>query len=332
MTKLSVLLALVFCLPSFSTIKAQTRLENDKVPADLLITLRNSGRSFVYTITITANGDWSYHQNYSGLPAVSLPDGLSINGKPAKKTKILKPKLSNAKLNWLIAEFEKVQFFRFGKDFPQEDKNEFLSINHQSTETISIRINGQTKEVSNYLGDFTKRTALLRDLAEKIRGAGVWNLQNGEIPDNFEVWYRITDGDKIQKDFKIKSNGEITESYHLSKFYPEVGKNLPVFIKSKIVGKLSKQQLIQLIDEFEKIGFSTFKYSPLSKYAGCSNEPILTAEKRTHINVQINHNRQMYASLYENCNPKPETDAAKFEYMANEIEKLLKTIKAIKIN
>jgi hypothetical protein len=38
----------------------------------------------------------------------------------------------------------------------------------------------------------------------------------------------------------------------------------------------------------------------------------------------------MYASLYENCNPKPETDAAKFEYATEIIKKVLKDNNVIK--
>lgn len=314
-------------------VSAQSLLKKGKIPDDLLITLkRQEGWGGQYSeITITANGDLSY-QTRGGLPVISLPRVLSINGKPVKSPRYLKPKLSNKKLKLLIAEFEKIQFFRFGKDFPQEDEKENLFLSDQASEAILMRVNGQTKEVFNNLGNNLKRTKLLRDLAERIRGAGVWNYENGEIPDNFQVSYRITDGVKIQRDFKIESNGKVTESLFSNKPFQLGAGGLPVFIKSKKVGKLSKPQIRQLINEFEKAVFSTFKYSTLSKYDGCSNEPDATTEKRAHINVQINHISQMYASLYENCNPNPETDAAKFEYMANEIEKLLKTIKTIKMN
>lgn len=323
------LLLIIFALQ----ISAQSLLKNDKIPDDLLITLkRQEGWGGTYSeMTINTSGDFSY-QSRGGLPVTSFSTILSINGKRVKPPKYLKPKLSDEKLKLLIAEFEKIQFFRFGEDFPVEDEKEHISSSDGDGEVISIRINGQTKEVSNYLGDSLKRTRQLRNLAEKIRGAGVWNYENGEIPENFQVWYRINEGDKTQKDFKIESDGKITESYYSSRFYPEVGKTLPFFVKSKKVGKFSKQQIKQLIDKFEKVGFSTFKYSILSIYDGCSNESVVTAEKRTHINVQINYISQMYASLYENCNAKIETDAAKFEYIANEIEKLLKTNKKIKSN
>lgn len=312
---------LIFCLSFFTSVEAQTSLENTQIPDDLLITLKSEGKtSFAYSvITITATGDWS-SKSYLELPD-QLPSKIISNDG-------IKIRIPPEKLKFLISEFKKVQFFN---NFSKEvlDKEKALSPTERKIEVISIRMTGQTKEISYYLGQ-GKQTGILRDLGEKIRGVGIWNLQDGKIPDNFQVWYRITDGDKILRDFKIESNGEVTASYHLSKFYPEVGKNLPVFVKSEKVGKLSKQQLIQLIDEFEKVGFSTFKYSPLSKYAGCLNEPILNEEKRKHINVQINHITQMFASLYEDCNPEPETDAAKFEFIANEIEKLLKAIQTIK--
>ena len=324
-----VIFLLLFCLFLLPKIEAQPTLENGKIPDDLLIVLkRQEGWGGTYSeITITANGDWT-SQTRGGLPSVSRIDILSLS-KYGKIPKYLKPKLSDEKLKLLISEFEKIQFFNFGKDFPKEEADS-VSITDAASEVISIRINGQTKEVSNYLGDFTKRSSILRNLAERIRGAGIWNYENGEIPENFEVWYRITVGDKTQKDIKINAKGKVTETLYSRRFYSEADKELPVFIKSKTVGKLSKQQLKQLINEFEKAVFSTFKYSILTKYNGCSNEPLSTSEKRTHINVQINHIAQMYASLYENCNAKPETDAAKFEYMANEIEKLLKNIKTKK--
>jgi hypothetical protein len=157
-------------------------------------------------------------------------------------------------------------------------------------------------------------------LAERIRGAGVWNYENDEIPENFEVWYRIATAGGVLRDFRIRANGKITETSFLNG-------------KSKNVGEASKQQLKTLIDEFEKAVFSTFKYSPLTRESGCSNapEPLPTGKTR-HVNVQINRVAQMYASLYENCRSQPETNAAKFEYAADAIEKLLKSVGAMKTN
>lgn len=319
--------ALIFCLFSFSSTEAQTELKNDRIPNDLLITLKikgGYGSSSYQVITITATGDWS-SKNYSEMP---VQPSSEIIGNETNSAKI---KLTAEKLKFLISEFEKIQFFKFGKDFPQEDEK-ILSLNHAQTEIIAIRINGQTKEVSNYLGDSGKRTRLLRDLAEKIRGVEVWNLANEKISEDFEVIYQITDEDDIKRDFEIKSSGEVVESFFSS--VPsgvEKGKFLPVLEKSKIVGKFSMQQLIQLIKEFEKIGFSAFKYSSLTKYAGCSIEPVTANGKRKHIFVQINR-KEMYASLYEKCGANSETNASKFEYMTNVIEKLLKDIGAVEIN
>lgn len=149
----------------------------------MLVTLKRQGGkgSYYSEINITANGEISYQTR--GAVRVALPPKVVfINGKRVKNPKYLKPKLSEEKLKLLIAEFEKTQFFRFGKDFPQEDDKKHLSITDEQTEIISIRINGQTKEVSNYLGDDLKRTRILRDLAERIRGAGIWNYEKGEAP------------------------------------------------------------------------------------------------------------------------------------------------------
>jgi len=205
-----------------------------------------------------------------------------------------------------------------------------LWLTHQQTETISIRINGQTKEVSNYLGDSLKRTRILRDLAERIRGASVWNYENDEIPEVLEISYRITDGAKIEREFIINGEGKIIEGTYTVRFYPEVGKDLPVFVKKKTVGKISKKRLRQLLDEFEKGLFSTFKYSILTKYAGCANDAGLNESKRTHIHVKINHIAQMYASLYKYCNPLPETEAAKFEDMNRVLTALFKELGVVK--
>lgn len=318
---LSLLLLSVFVLQT----SAQSLLVNGKIPEDLLITLKREGGwvGNYSDMTIAANGEIEY-QTKNGLPVASLPDIVFINGKQIKKPKYLKPKLSEEKLKLLIAEFEKIQFFRFDKDFPKEETNEYSFVTDRQTEVISIRINGQTKEVSTYLGNGLKRTRILRDLAERIRGAGIWNYENGEIPQVFEIWYRITDTDKIERDFRIDGKGKIIERTFWEKSsesVPKIYSGVPY--KTKTIGKFSKQQMTQLMEEFEKAIFSTFKYSILTKSSGCSNEAALNEHKRTHINVQINYVSQMYASLYKDCNPLLETDAAKFEYISGVIERLL---------
>lgn len=308
---------------------------SDKIPDDLLITLKQQGPwGGTYSeMTINSSGDFSYQSRGGNLLVVKMPDVFSINGKRVKPPKYLKPKLSEEKLKLLIGEFEKIQFFKFGKDFPIEDEKEIGCVTDIGAEAISIRINGQSKEVSDYLGCSGKRNRLLRNLAEKIRGANVWNYENGEIPEVFEIWYSVNNDGKTERDFRISGEGKIVERIFWevdSKSGQRLYAQYP--LKTKTAGKLSKQQLKELINEFENAVFSTFKYNPLTKYSGCSNEAGLNEHKRTQINVQINHVSQMYASLYANCRPMPETDAAKFEYAASAIENLLKNIGAVKTN
>lgn len=319
-------LRLLLCVVFVFQISAQTLPVNDKIPDDLLITLKKQGGwgGNYSEMTINANGEFSF-QNRPTFPT-ALPKEVYILGERIKNPKYLKPKLSPKKLKQLIAEFEKIQFFKFGKNFSAEDEKEIGCVTDQGTDIISIQINGQTKEVSNYLGCWGKRNRLLRNLAERIRGASVWNYENDEIPEVLEISYRITDGAKIEREFIIDGEGKIVERVYAVRFYPEIGKDLPVFIKNRTVAKISKRRLRQLLDEFEKDVFSTFKYSILTKYAGCANEASANESKRTHILVQINHIAQMYASLYKDCNPLPETDAAKFEYMNEVITNLLKDI------
>ncbi len=305
-------------------VSAQTILVNNKIPDDLLISVKRQGGwgGNYNEVTLNAKGEFLFEARPT-FP-MSSPTELFVAGKRLKNPKYLTPKLSPEKLKALIGEFEKVQFFRFGKDFPAEDEKNGMGVTDQQTEIISIRINGQTKEVSNYLGDNLNRTRILRELAERVRGASVWNFENGELPEIFEIWYRETDGGKILRDLKINRKGEIIESFHESRFYPDLKKDLPVFIKSKTVGKISKLKLRELLDEFEKDVFSMFKYSILTKYAGCANDAGANESKRKHIHLQINRVLQIYGSLYKDCNPLPETDAARFEYMDKVLTDLFK--------
>jgi len=141
----------------------QSLLKNNKIPDDLLIILKHqsgAGYGWSYSeMSINAFGDFSYISRSGGLPKGVNFDLIVpiINGKPGKPPKYLKSKLSQAKLVSLLAEFERIQFFRFGPDFPPGDP-EGTSIGHSDSETISIRVNGHTKEVSNDLGGGFRRT------------------------------------------------------------------------------------------------------------------------------------------------------------------------------
>jgi hypothetical protein len=317
--------SLIFVLTFAFQSSAQSLLKDGKIPDDLVITVKKQeGWGGSYSeMMINAKGEFSHHSS-GGMPAFPQTD-LILVGVKIKPIKYLKPHLSLEKLNLLITEFEKIQFLKFGKDFPIEDEKEIWYISDKGGEAISIRINGQIKEVSYDLGEFSKRTRILKNLAERIRGARIWNYENDEIPENFRVNYQITDGDKIKKDLKINAKGKITETIYTSRLYENIGKELPVLVKTKKVGKLSQKQVKKLINEFENIVFSGFRYSKLDKFSGCSNEPNSNLEKRKSINVQINYVSQMYASLYENCNAKLETEAAKFEYIVSKLEEILGT-------
>lgn len=303
----SIILSLIFLAIFTTLISAQSLLKDGKILDDLHINLHGFGAWGFgqFEINITSKGDWSYL--YKGLT-------IKIDGLPIKTPKFLKPHLSEQKLKLLIAEFDKIQFLKFSDDFPDPNEENYGGVTDQGRETISIRVNGQTKEVSYDLGDYNKRTRILSELAEKIRGAGIWNYENGEIPENFEVSYQVRDGKELRWDFKINAKGQITQT---------IIDNQPFSMKVKKVGKISEKEVKKLIDEFEKVNFSTFTFSELSENL-CLNESNLNLEKRKSINVQINRVHQMFASLYENCDPKPNTEAAKFEYTANVIEKILR--------
>jgi hypothetical protein len=319
-------------------VSAQSLLKNDEIPDDLMITLHRTGRFEDYVITIQANGDWSF-KGYAGLPVQRpLASILSLGGKTDKKIdetnkKIddTKAKLTKETLKSLISEFEKIQFFKFGKDFPPEDEEIRTTLSDQSTETISIRINGQTKEISNYLGDSGNRTATLRDLAERIRAVKIWNLENGEIPADLSITYRTDFGEGNLSDTIIDSDGRVSAKFYSNFPSNSAAQSLLITKNPKLKERISKKQLERLISEFERIGFSAFAGRDLDKRDGCTNESLSTHSRTNLIFVQIN-NRNIYASIGESCNPKPGTDAAKFAYLMLKIEEILKDVKVTKIN
>lgn len=332
--KLVSLSLILFSLLVFQ-ISAQSLFKSNKIPDDLVITLKRTGQFEDYTITIKANGDWDF-AGYAGLPkGNSFGDMLSGEKKAAKKVDYTKAKLAKTRLKSLISEFEKIQFFKFGNDFPQEDEKILTSISSQSTETISIRINGQTKEVSNYLGTSGKRGALLRDLGEKIRDVRVWNLENGNIPEDLKITYGIGYGGGSWRQSVIKPDGSVW--YKFDSMLPS-NPNLESALqtldkrkKPKLKDKLSKKQLEQIISEFEKIGFSAFRNRTLDSQYGCSNENLSTHGGTRYISININ-NTNMSVSIYDGCDAKPGTDAAKVEYIVAKIEEMLKTVKAVKMD
>jgi hypothetical protein len=115
-----IILSLLFSTFFVFNVSAQTLLRNDKIPEDLLITLKKDHyrNKNYFEMSINADGEFTFPNRPAFLTA--LPKEVYILGRPIKNPKYLKPKLSPEKLKQLIDEFEKIQFFRFSKDFPLE--------------------------------------------------------------------------------------------------------------------------------------------------------------------------------------------------------------------
>ncbi|MEO5860220.1 MAG: hypothetical protein ABIR33_14885 [Pyrinomonadaceae bacterium] len=310
---------LIFLIIFFAgPVAAQSILVDGRIPDDLLITLKHYGAwgGPQTELTIDAKGEFSY-SSLGGLPIGIRPD-LILNGDRRKPVKYLKPRLSSDKLKLLLTEFDKIQFLRFGKDFPADNENRPF-ISDMGSESIVIRANGQTKEVPFDLGDSGKGARLLNGLADRIRGAWIWNYEGGKVPENFELRYQTTTGDSILFDFKIAADGKIRQSSY-TKDQRRAG---PIFLNTKTVGRLSAEQMARLINALEAAGFSRFRFSKLAKDDGCANDSKSNPESRTQINVQINRVQQMYASLYSECQVIPGTAADTFEQTDRAVRKAL---------
>lgn len=148
-------------LGAFAT-AAQTVPAGTAIRDDLLIALKTEAPNGpTEEIKITADGDWT-RQFTGGLPVVL--DGIDVEPPP------LDPKLSRETLRALLAEFERIEFRRFGVDFPLDDGPQpFLTC--RGKETITLRLGGETKEVGGDRGDLSRRGHLLHELGEKIRRA-----------------------------------------------------------------------------------------------------------------------------------------------------------------
>lgn len=321
MFRLLALLPLVFMLLAMQLV-GQSLLRNGRIPDDLLIVLTRDGGggSTLHTeMSIDAKGEFTFlSRGNNGLPDVRSSPLLRLLAQKERPVEYLAAKLSREKLKRLLAEFDTVEFLRFGDDFPKED-GPVTEVTHQPSESISVRANGQTKRVPYYLGTSAKRTKILRELGEKIRGAGIWNFEGGKIPENFELRYQRTNGKAKVLDLTISANGNVVQTFYT--FDTKIDQ--PKYINKKSVGRLSRRRIKQLINSLESATFSTFRFSELEKNDGCTNAP-QPIENRTHIGVQINRVMQMYASLYDSCDARPDTGAAKFEQADLAIQKLLR--------
>jgi hypothetical protein len=172
---------------------------------------------------------------------------------------------------------------------------------------------------------------MLRDLAERIRAVKIWNLENGEIPEDFSLTYRSSFGGGSWSEAIIGSDGRVSGKFYSNFPSNSALQSLLITKKTELKQRISKKLLEQLISEFEKIGFSAFAHKVLDNQDGCTNKFLSTHNRINFISVQINH-KNMYASTDESCNPKPGTNAAKFEQMVVKIEEILKNVKVTKIN
>ncbi len=176
--KLLILLVLTFCFPILSESNAQTLLKNNEIPEDLIITITRTGQYGDNIMVIKANGDLLFKENgisvrqriETSVNKNERPVILNEQSKPVLKTISTETKIEKNRIKSLIAEFEKIQFFRFGDNYPIESNEIKLPYRrHLPTEVISIQINGKKKSVSNDRGNSGIRTEMLSDLADKIR-------------------------------------------------------------------------------------------------------------------------------------------------------------------
>lgn len=312
-----VFLLLGFAFVAATASDAQLVASGVAIPNDLLITLRTQGSwsGGSSELTIDATG------LVNSSTSVGLPVSPSLLFKPQK---LLKPYVPPEKLKTLIAEFDKIDFFRIAETFPGKDEQRGYFITDMGSQTISIRMNGRTTQVADYVGYTSQRSKNLVQLAARIRGAGIWNYEGGKIPKNFELRYRTTiGGNIILNEIKIDADGKVSQSF----FSSDKRYGGPTHIKTITVGRLSNNQIRGLLDALEAANFSIFVYSTLTKNDGCTSEPHLGAERRSHINVQINHVQQMYASLYDPCLPEPQTLASFFEQASNAVRDLMASVR-----
>ncbi len=160
------ILILSFLLMSFADFdtKAQSLSENAEIPKDLIISLERkfncdlssyiSGKCRDYSLDIKANGYVS----------------LKLEENRKSKTKNINTKVKREQIKQLIDRFEKVNFFQLQDEYTNRDICKIRATD-ESTEIISIQINGRKKRVEHYLGcyiDEKEIITLLLDLGNKI--------------------------------------------------------------------------------------------------------------------------------------------------------------------
>ena len=141
----------VLCLLTFSETKAQSLLDNDKIPKDLKITLERFGclgTCPAYSLIIKADGS------------------VLFNRKNFNKAKgKFEDKITKEQIKQIISEFEKVNFFSFRNSYVTKDDGCEKYPPDGPSEQISIKIDGKRKTVYHVLGC---GKTVIRNLGEKI--------------------------------------------------------------------------------------------------------------------------------------------------------------------
>lgn len=335
--KLLVILTLFLCF--FSEVGAQSLMKNGEIPQDLIIKLKRTGRFENYTITIKANGECTF-DGYAGLPKSGSIKGGLLTTQAEQKNSIKSnsetgKKVNKVKLQELISEFEKIKFFEIGKSYPQET-GVANYISDQSTEVISIQINGQIKEVSNYLGDSGNRAEMLRNLGNKIKDARFLSFNGNVIPEDLVIKY--WNGSGIGwTGFLIKSDGKVF--YKTYSNMPSNPDSISALLgldkiknakKPELKSKLSEKQLRELISEFEKVDIFSFPSRQLSNQDGCTQDSVSSNAKETVISLQM-LGKSATVSANRNCGATVGSIAEKFENLEKKIVQIVGTVKAERI-
>ena len=150
----------VFLLLSFSSleIKAQALLRNGEIPKDLVISLERKFNCFDLSDNKSEKcRDYFLKINANGNAA------LTIEETRKRKTKNINTKIKQEEIKQLINDFEKANFFQLQNEYTDGDICK-IRATEQSTETISIQINGKKKQVEHYLGCYIAETEIITSL------------------------------------------------------------------------------------------------------------------------------------------------------------------------
>lgn len=139
------------CFVTISETKAQSLLNNGKIPEDLKITLERLeclGACPAYSLVIKAD------------------DSVLFNRKIFKKARgRFEDKITKEQIEQIIGEFEKANFFSLQNSYITEKDGCQKYPPDLPAEKISIKINGKRKTVFHYLGC---GKTIIRNLSEKI--------------------------------------------------------------------------------------------------------------------------------------------------------------------